>query len=274
MVSATAQEAWLLEMPNRFADFLVQKAVTEDFDAIAGIVEKLPGLVEQKQISEIELIEWKAEAGKHHKKEEITVGQRTIQLGSAYRSNGGDGTQRRFLSVTTPVGQRDFTIETFGTLSRAWMPTFVHRTEEMSVVLLEKWKDSPTATVSLKHSRKLEYEVGSKKEHVVWYSADGMMMQNLSYGAVTVIQEEPFANFVTRIFTSVKTEDFSLLRVEANARIPGDEGRLVMYHTEASFRGVSQLTGNLKKETMKLSDLSVQQNGTQGNWTLVLTGAE
>ncbi|MDB4697568.1 hypothetical protein OAF29_11915 [Akkermansiaceae bacterium] len=50
----TAQEAWILEMPNKFSDYLIKKSVAEEHDTVAGIIEKLPSLVTKKQIREVD----------------------------------------------------------------------------------------------------------------------------------------------------------------------------------------------------------------------------
>ena len=57
-----AQEAWILEMPHKYSDYLIKKAIEEEYDTVSGIIEKFPNLIASKQIREIDLIKWKAEA--------------------------------------------------------------------------------------------------------------------------------------------------------------------------------------------------------------------
>ncbi|MDA7886829.1 hypothetical protein N9B29_00265, partial [bacterium] len=77
-----AQEAWLLEMPNKYSDYLIKKSVAGDYDTVAGIIDKLPGLVAKKQIREVDLIKWNAEGGKINQKREVNDDGRVIRAGA------------------------------------------------------------------------------------------------------------------------------------------------------------------------------------------------
>jgi len=113
----SAQEAWLLEMPNKYSDYLIKKSLAEDHDTVASIIEKLPDLITSKQAREIDLLTWKAVDGKIHKNKKITEGTATITAGVRYYSLSAGSTDHRKISIIPPVStQRTFKIETFGRL--------------------------------------------------------------------------------------------------------------------------------------------------------------
>ena len=274
VATLSAQEAWLLEMPNKYSDYLVKKSLAGDFDTVSGIIGKLPGLIVKNQIREIELIKWKAEEGKINKKKKITEGANTINAGARYYSLAGDKLDRRKITITTPSTERNFKIEIFGFLPRAWTPTFAHKGDTLTLILLERHAEGASATVSLKNLRQLEFEAGSAKESVAWYSSDPLDGKDLSYYVMASLAANPKIKFGTNIFTSVKKEGPSLLRIEAHSKASKAADFVTLHHNEAKFEGHSQTTGPLKKETIKISDKSYTKDGEAGAWTLTLTGGE
>lgn len=270
VTTLSAQEAWLLEMPNKYSDYLIQKSIAGDDDTVAGIVAKLPKLIEQKKIREIDLIKWKAEGGKINKRQEVTEAGRVFKLGARYHSISGTKPDYRKLKTTTLPTQQSIDLSTYGLLPRAWVPTFAHRAEKVTLVVLERHAESPTATVSLGHLRQLEYDAGSAKETISWYSADPLDAKSLYYTSEQALKANPKVKFITRMFTEVKKEGNSLLRIEASSGDPKAGTEIALHHNQANFKGHDQKTGPLKKETIKISDGSVTQDGEVGAWTLIL----
>lgn len=274
VATLSAQEAWLLEMPNKYSDYLIKKSIAGDYDTVAGIIEKIPGLIDKKQIRELELVKWKAEDGKVNKKEKITEGTTTYYTGARYYSIGGDKLDHRKITITSPTTKRNFRIETFGFVPRAWTPTFANRSDKLTLILLERHAEASSATVSLTNLRQLEYDAGSAKESVAWYSSDPLDGKDLSYYSMASLAANPKVKFGTRIFTSLKKEGQSLLRIEANSRHPKVPETIALHHNEAKFEGHSQTKGPLKKETIKIADKAYTKDGEAGAWTLTLTVGE
>jgi hypothetical protein len=274
VATLSAQEAWLLQMPNKFADYLVNRSVANDYDKVAGIVEKLPGLIEKKQIREVELIKFKAKEGKVQKNEKITEGERTLTLGSSYRSAGGNGLDRRSLTVTTKPTAPSFNIDSFGILPRAWTPTFIHQGEKLTLILLERHAESKTAVVELKYLRQLEFDAGPDKNRVVWFSGDPLDGQSTTYLSRAVLSANPKIEYGIKIFAQVKKDSDTLLRIEANSTPARATDLIYLHHNEAKFKGLSESSGPLKKEVIKVADKSVTQESDSGEWTLTVRNGE
>ncbi|MDG2401237.1 MAG: hypothetical protein P8M04_11760 [Akkermansiaceae bacterium] len=270
----TAQEAWILEMPNKYSDYLIKKSVEEEHDTVAGIIEKLPGLVTKKQIREVDLIKWNAEGGKINQKREINDGGRIFKAGARYYSISGQKPDFRKIKITDVPTKRNLELSTYGFLPRAWTPTFAHRKGNLTLLVLERDTDSPTATVSLKNMRQIEFDAGEAKESVSWYSADPLDTKELSYSSAIALAANPKVEFMTRIFSEVKKDGDSLLRIEASSGSPTATESIALHHNEAKFQGHSETTGPLKKETIKVSDKSYTKEGEVGAWTLNLTSGE
>ena len=268
-----AQEAWLLEMPNKYSDYLVKKSIAGDHDTVAGIIEKLPNLIAAKQVREVELIKWEAEGGKVNKKEKVTQGTRTINAGARYYSARGKSLESRKFSVT-PASETDraIKIDLQGVIPRTWIPTFVHRGEKLTLILLERHAESETATVSLGNSRQLEFDAGAAKALVAWYSSDPLDTKKLSYQSLATLLANPSIKFGTKIFTSVSKDGPTLLRIEAHSQDPAGQEKIFLQHNEAKFEGHAQTTGPLKFETIKVADKSFTAGENKGAWTLTLTG--
>ena len=132
-----AQEAWLLEMPHKYSDYLISKSTAEDYDALEKVLSRIPELIASKQIREIEKITWKAEAGKHHPLETLEIGNRKLTIGSRYRSAAGTKLIYRLFTIKSAPTEYNITLNTSGSLSRTWTPTFVHKKEKLSILLLE-----------------------------------------------------------------------------------------------------------------------------------------
>ena len=270
----TAQEAWILEMPNKYSDYLIKKSVAEEHDTVAGIIGKLPGLVTKKQIREVDLIEWNAEGGKINQKREINDGGRIFKAGARYYSISGQKPDFRKIKISDIPTKPNFELNTFGFLPRAWTPTFAHRKGNLTLLVLERDINSPTATVSLKNMRQIEYDAGETKESVSWYSADQLDTKELSYSSTIALAANPKVQFITRIFSELKKEGESLLRIEASSGSLTATESITLHHNEAKFEGHSQTTGPLKKETIKIADKSYTKEGEAGAWTLNLTSGE
>ena len=271
LTSLSAQEAWLLEMPNKYADYLVKKSVEKDFDAVAGIIGKIPSLIASKQITELELISFKATEGKVNKKSTLTEGSRTLTLGASYRSSAGTSLDRRTLKITTAPTERNFNIQLFGFLPRSWTTTFAHRGEKLTILLLERHAESESAVIELKNSRQLTFDAGPEENLVTWYSGDALDGQNLSYTAQAALAANPEIAYGTKIFTSIKKGADSLIRIEANST-PKDATDIVhLHHNEAKFNNLSETSGPLKKEIIKIADKSFTKEAESGKWSLTLT---
>ena len=270
----TAQEAWILEMPNKYSDYLIKKSVAEEHDTVAGIIGKLPGLVTKKQIREVDLIEWNAEGGKINQKREINDGGRIFKAGARYYSISGQKPDFRKIKISDIPTKPNFELNTFGFLPRAWTPTLAHRKGNLTLLVLERDINSPTATVSLKNMRQIEYDAGETKESVSWYSADQLDTKELSYSSTIALAANPKVQFITRIFSELKKEGESLLRIEASSGSLTATESITLHHNEAKFEGHSQTTGPLKKETIKITDKSYTKEGEAGAWTLNLTSGE
>jgi hypothetical protein len=272
--SLTGQEAWILEMPNKFSDYLIKKSVAEEHDTVAGIIEKLPGLVTKKQIREVDLIKWNAEGGKINQKREINDGGRIFKAGARYYSISGQKPDFRKIKIIDIPTKPNLELSTYGFLPRAWTPTFAHRKGKFTLLILERDTNSPTATVSLKNMRQIEFDAGEAKESVSWYSADPLDTKELSYSSAIALAANPKIKFITRIFSEVKKEGDSLLRIEANSGSPTATESIALHHNEAKFEGHSETTGPLKKETVKITDKSYTKDGEAGAWTLNLTSGK
>lgn len=270
----TAQEAWILEMPNKFSDYLIKKSVAEEHDTVAGIIEKLPSLVTKKQIREVDLIKWNAEGGKINQKREINDGGRIFKAGVRYYSISGQKPDFRKIKIIDIPTNPNLELSAYGFLPRAWTPTFAHRKGNLTLLVLERDTNSPTATVSLKNMRQIEFDAGEAKESVSWYSADPLDTKELSYSSAIALAANPKVQFITRIFSEVKKEGDSLLRIEASSGSPTATESIALHHNEAKFEGHSETTGPLKKETIKITDKSYTKDGEAGAWTLNLASGE
>ena len=270
----TAQEAWILEMPNKFSDYLIKKSVAEEHDTVAGIIEKLPSLVTKKQIREVDLIKWNAEGGKINQKREINDGGRIFKAGARYYSISGQKPDFRKIKIIDIPTNQNLELSAYGFLPRAWTPTFAHRKGNLTLLVLERDTNSPTATVSLKNMRQIEFDAGETKESASWYSADPLDTKELSYSSAIALAANPKVQFITRIFSEVKKEGDSLLRIEASSGSPTATESIALHHNEAKFEGHSETTGPLKKETIKITDKSYTKDGEAGAWTLNLASGE
>ncbi len=267
-----AQEAWLLEMPHKYSDYLLKKAIAGDHDTVAGIIEKIPNLIAAKQVREIDLIQWKAKEGKVHKKAKVTQAQVSVTTGAQYTPIKGDSLKARRIkitpaSATAPV----IKIDVAGVIPREWTPSFVHRGEKLTLLVLERHSESETATVSLSHSRQLEFDAGPHKEVVTWYCSDSLDAMELSYQSQISLLANPMVKFGTKIFSSIHKDGPSLLRIEAHSQDPAGNETVILQHTEAKFDGHSQTEGSLKSETIKVADKSFKIGEDKGAWTLTLT---
>ena len=269
--SLSAQEAWILEMPNKYSDYLIKKATEGDQATVDGIVEKLPGLIAKKQIREIELITWKAEGGKNHPKKMVTIDGQERQIGSAYRSSGGGPNERRNLNITTLANEKDYNIDLFGKLAKNWTPTFSRRTDSLTLLILERNSFDGDNALKPTHSRQVSLD-SSSKTAVTWYAADSMDGQLLSFSEQAVHPGNDQITFGERFLTVTRKDGETLLRIEAHTATPSAKDFLVLSHTEATFAGLSQTTGPLKKETIKIADKTFTDDGESGSWTLTLTG--
>jgi len=269
--SLGAQEAWILEMPNKYSDYLIKKAVEGDEATVDGIIAKLPGLIEKKQIREIELITWKAEGGKNHPKKMATISGQERQLGSAYRSSGGSPNERRNLNITTVADEKDYNIDLFGKLAKTWTPTFSHRSENLTLLVLERNTFDGDDSLKLTHSRQISLDSASKSS-VTWYAASSMDDQVLSFSEQAIHPANETLTFGVRFLTVTRKSGDTLLRIEAHSTPPSSKDFLTLSHNEATFQGHSQTTGPLKKETIKIADKTFSNDGESGSWTLTLTG--
>lgn len=261
-------------MPNKYSDYLIKKSLSGDYDAVSGIITKIPTLISSKQIREVELMKWQAEGGKINTKREVNEAGRVLKVGVRYYSISGKKPDHRRLHITAPTLERSVNLDLYGLLPREWTPTFAHRGETLTTLLLERHVESPSATVSLKHSRQLEYDAGSAKESVTWYSADPLDGIELSYSSEIGMPANPKVKFTTKIFTSVNEAGNSLLRIEASSKDPKNAESITLNHNEASFEGHSQTTGPLKKELIKIADKTYTKEGEEGAWTLTLKKAK
>lgn len=261
-------------MPNKYGDYIIKKSLANDYDTVAGIVAKLPSLITSQQIKELELMKWGGEGGKINPKKEITEGSRTFNAGVRYYSISGQKPDHRRLKITAPTTERNISLDLYGLLPREWTPTFAHRGEKLTTILLERHAESPTATVSLDHLRQLEIKAGSNEESIAWYSVNPLDGIELSYTSEAAYVANPQVKFMTRIFSSIKKEGSSLLRIEASSEDPKKAEFVTLHHNEANFNGHAETTGPLKKETIKIADKSYTKEGEEGTWTLTLKKAE
>ena len=269
--SLGAQEAWILEMPNKYSDYLIKKAVEGDQATVDGIVEKLPGLIAKKQIREIELITWKADGGKNHPKKMATIAGQERQLGSFYRSSGGGPNERRNFNITTITTEKNYNIDLFGKLAKTWTPTFSHRTEKETLLVLERNPFDGDGSLKISHTRQVSLDSTSKSA-VTWYAASSMDDQLLSFSEQSIHPANEKMIYGVRFLTVTRKGGDTLLRMEAHSTSPSAKDFLTLSHNEATFKGHSQTTGPLKKETIKIVDKSFTDDGESGSWTLTLTG--
>ena len=269
--SLAAQEAWILEMPNKYSDYLIKKAVDGDQATVEGVIEKIPGLIEKKQIREIELITWKADGGKNHPQKMATIAGQERQLGSFYRSSGGEGTERRNLNITTVANEKDYNIDLFGKLPKAWTPTFSHRTEDLTLLILERDSFDGEDSHKISHTRQLSLDSPSKNS-ATWYASSSMDNQTLTFSELSIHPGNEKITHGVRFLTITRKSGNSLLRMEAHSSSPSAKDFLTLNHNEATFNGHSQTTGPLKKETIKIADKTFTDDGESGSWTLTLTG--
>ena len=122
--------------------------------------------------------------------------------------------------------------------------------------------------------RQIEFDAGETKESASWYSADPLDTKELSYSSAIALAANPKVQFITRIFSEVKKEGDSLLRIEASSGSPTATESIALHHNEAKFEGHSETTGPLKKETIKITDKSYTKDGEAGAWTLNLASGE
>ncbi|MDB4604049.1 hypothetical protein OAH33_01740, partial [bacterium] len=125
-----------------------------------------------------------------------------------------------------------------------------------------------------KNMRQIEFDAGETKESASWYSADPLDTKELSYSSAIALAANPKVQFITRIFSEVKKEGDSLLRIEASSGSPTATESIALHHNEAKFKGHSETTGPLKKETIKITDKSYTKDGEAGAWTLNLASGE
>ena len=270
-----AQEAWLLEMPNKYSDYLIKKSIAGDYDTVAGIIEKIPDLIAAKQIREIELITWKAEeGGKIHPKKKIVDENGTFNAGSRYYPNRSDSLDHRKITITPETAtQRHFKIDAIGTLARDWTPTFIHKRAKLSIILLERHPEAGSANVPITDLRQLQFDT-TTKEHVAWYSSLPLDTRDLSYQSRAALAANPKIKFGTNIFTTVHKDANTLLRIEANSKDTRTPDFINLHHNEAQFKGHTQTTGPLKKERLKIADKSYTTGDNKGTWTLTLRTPE
>lgn len=269
--SLKAQEAWVLEMPNKYSDYLIKKALAGEATTVSDIVEKLPALIAKKEIKEIELITWKAENGKVHPKKMMKIGDQEKQLGSTYQASGGSNNERRILTITTPPTERDFSIDLYGKLAKTWMPTFSYRSETMTLLVLERSTFDGEDSLKLDHSCQLTIDAKAKATFA-WYSSIPVDGQLLSFSDLAVHPANDKITFGAKILASIRKEGESLLRMEVHSSSPAAKDVLVLSHNQATFPGHSQKTGPLRQETITIADKKVTDDGEVGSWTLTLTG--
>lgn len=269
-----AQEAWLLEMPNKYSDYLIKKSTAGDFETVAGIIEKIPDLIAAKQIRELELITWKAEGGKIHSKKKVVDGTRTFNAGSRYYAHRGNSLEHRKITITPEVStERNFKIDAIGTLARDWTPTFVHRKAKLSIILLERHPEAETANVTITEMRQLEFDT-TTKEHTAWYSSLPLDTKDLSYQSLALLAANPKIKFGTNIYTTVHKDANTRIRIEAHSLNTRTPDSINLHHNEAQFKGHTETTGPLKKESLKIADKSYTTGDIKGAWTLTLRTAE
>lgn len=263
-----AQEAWLLEMPHKYSDYLISKSTAEDYDAVESVLSRIPTLIENKQIREIEKITWKAEEGKHHPNGTLEIGNRKLVIGSRYRSAAGTKLTYRLLTIKSAPTEYDITLNTSGPLSRTWTPTFVHKKEKFSILLLERHSESDTATTSLSHHRSLTFDLSPGSESATWFSSEKFDNVDLTYQNVAKHTANDKINIGTRFFSVIKPESKSLLRMEIFREKANSKEKMQVHHNQASFSGIEQTTGPLQLEIVNIADKKYEKSETTATWTL------
>jgi len=263
-----AQEAWLLEMPHKYSDYLISKSTAEDYDALEKVLSRIPELIASKQIREIEKITWKAEAGKHHPLETLEIGNRKLTIGSRYRSAAGTKLIYRLFTIKSAPTEYNITLNTSGSLSRTWTPTFVHKKEKLSILLLERHAESATATTSLSHHQSLTFDLSPGSESATWYSSEKLDNVDLTYQNVAKHPANEQVDIGTKLFSVIKPEGKSLLRMEVFRKKANSEEKMQVHHNQASFSGTEQTTGPLQLEVVNIADKKYEKDETKATWTL------
>lgn len=265
-----AQEAWILEMPNKYSDYLIKKAVDGDAATVEGIIEKIPDLISKNQIREIELITWKADGGKIHPKEMKKIDDVEIQMGSTYTSMGGTVSERRNLNIVAAATERNFNITLFGPLGKAWTPTFSFRDEKLTVLVLERSVLDGKAPLVPDHSLRISFDATAKGT-ITWYASESLNAQQLVFSQLTAHPANAKVTYGVKIFSSVRKAGDSLVRMEMHHLDPALKDVIVLNHNQANFKDLPQSSGPLNKETITIADKSVSSDGEEGTYSITLS---
>ena len=270
-----AQEAWLLEMPNKYSDYLLKKTLAEEYDTVTGIIEKIPNLIASKQIQELELVKWNADEGKINRKEKVTEGTSRYDAGARYYALTKDSLEHRKITISPASNtKRTFKLETYGVIPRSWTPTFIQKGPKFTLLLLERNLDANTETISLSHRVHFELQTGTTKNFITWYSSDSLDAKKLSYTKQKSHNTNPLLKFGTNLFSYINKDGDSLIRIEQHLLPDRKTSTIGLYHNEAKFQGHTETSGPLKEEIIKIADKSFTVGENKGKWTLTLTSGE
>lgn len=267
----SAQEAWLIEMPNKYSDYLFKKLDADDTETVDSIIEKLPSLVANKTIKEIEKISWRDKGGVHHPAGTVDVSGQTLKTGSTYLPPFGDTKVQRILKITTAPAEKDYKVTSFGNLTEDWSPTFYHRSGDSTLILLERDPDAVEAQRFFSNSVRLKYGINDENT-IHWRSTDPLDNLNLSYEEKIATKANPAVSFYSRFLLAIKRNAKTILRLESGARDPEKPGEIALYYNEVQFDGLSETNGTFKKEVTQLETKEVTQAGEEGSWTLEVVG--
>lgn len=184
-----AGEAWYLEMPLKHADFLIEAALEDDKEAYEKIVDRIPALIQNGTITEIErfkrdntnppnqsFLEGDLIPKVKHQFEGAEHGS-----GSHYSSREHYG-EMNLMFPKAKEGMPHFRVITLRRLGTLWMPTLRVTAEQKVRILLER---DPKATVTQQEIlEKLELRAESPDNSLVsvtWFVSNDGIRPGLRY---------------------------------------------------------------------------------------------
>ncbi len=142
---AVAAEVWWLEMDKTFHDALIKRFTEGDPAACRQIGDKLPELIKQGKIKELEWVTSESKTGGRN----FPAGEAEIKLPGGRKSNIKTGSllQHRPIAtkpdifrfqITTPANGVSATLQvvTVGKFSKQWQPLFAHQSKGRTRILL------------------------------------------------------------------------------------------------------------------------------------------
>lgn len=285
-----ASEAWVLEMPEKHAEFLMKAALSQDLADYERILAKLPALIEDQVITEVESFLRTPENENERQIHGTVIPHTTFPFHGAQQTSGGfygggdygsghDYCWLRLRYPKTKDGIPEFNVVTLRKPGQIWFPTFIYAKNGNVRVLLERDQKAP-----VKRSPVLEKLVLSAEapdyEHaaVTWLVSaenidNGISVENMVFGpngSGTVAYNDGFSFKLSsnrRNLTPNETPDFTV-----KAGYLRSVGNRDIYHGfwKKDLKDVSLIEGDLaKRETTfdpKSGESSTDEKGKEGKF--------